>query len=599
MTIKADDNDLRIEADRTNYLLQVSNRPFDVNVHSDKIRTIQREIGSTEWQKSVDHLQQVRGSAGEGSEEPEMDPLLVSRGDLYHPHLHNALQVWGHTEATDGLFVDDDRFRTLVPKPWARFWTSLFAIHYDPMTYFAPFADYRHEPMYQPYYRRYPIKWGEKKEQTLFTQKDRIRLTASIVNRHINSDALEVADFLVGEMFALHDKVALQELRKTWALNWLMIAQPLHKIRYYFGEKIAIYFAWLEFYTKMLVFPAIAGIVTFGYLEGKRLETGQNEGYILIAFAVFVVIWSSIFSEAWKRKNGVLDSLWGLHGFHSVFRYRAQFRGTKSYNPVTDEEEMTFESRSRRRRAFFISILVVVIMIAVVIIALFGLFVLKHWINDSDHLRSSNIDPKYKSTLTLCVTGANAVQILVLNMVYRIIAQKLNELENHRTDSEFENHLVIKVFLFQFCNSFASFFYIAFVKRVVEDKCLHEDDCMLELRDQLLVLFLIRIVVGNTLEVIIPGLKYQFQLYRERRGLDKPITYNYIEEQAKLVPYESNEAFEDYNEMVIQYGFINLFVVAFPLAPLMALLNNMLEVHVDAVKVRISVFLGVVSVRGD
>lgn len=50
------------------------------------------------------------------------------------------------------------------------------------------------------------------------------------------------------------------------------------------------------------------------------------------------------------------------------------------------------------------------------------------------------------------------------------------------------------------------------------------------------------------------------------------------------MPYESNEAFEDYNEMVIQYGFINLFVVAFPLTPLLALANNMLEVHVDAVK---------------
>ncbi len=35
---------------------------------------------------------------------------------------------------------------------------------------------------------------------------------------------------------------------------------------------------------------------------------------------------------------------------------------------------------------------------------------------------------------------------------------------------------------------------------------------------------------------------------------------------------------------VIQYGFITLFVAAFPLAPLFALLNNILEIRLDANK---------------
>jgi hypothetical protein len=35
---------------------------------------------------------------------------------------------------------------------------------------------------------------------------------------------------------------------------------------------------------------------------------------------------------------------------------------------------------------------------------------------------------------------------------------------------------------------------------------------------------------------------------------------------------------------VIQYGFITLFVTSFPLAPLLALLNNYLEIRVDAYK---------------
>ena len=36
--------------------------------------------------------------------------------------------------------------------------------------------------------------------------------------------------------------------------------------------------------------------------------------------------------------------------------------------------------------------------------------------------------------------------------------------------------------------------------------------------------------------------------------------------------------------IVIQYGFVTLFVAAFPLAPLFALLNNICEIRLDAYK---------------
>ena len=53
---------------------------------------------------------------------------------------------------------------------------------------------------------------------------------------------------------------------------------------------------------------------------------------------------------------------------------------------------------------------------------------------------------------------------MILNVIYRKVAKRLTEWENHRTQSEFEHSLIVKNFIFQFVNSYISLFYIAFVK---------------------------------------------------------------------------------------------------------------------------------------
>lgn len=57
------------------------------------------------------------------------------------------------------------------------------------------------------------------------------------------------------------------------------------------------------------------------------------------------------------------------------------------------------------------------------------------------------------------------------------------------------------------------------------------------------------------------------------------------EDDFMLSHWSPTSLFYEYLEMVIQFGFVTIFVCAFPLAPLFALINNVFEIRLDARKI--------------
>jgi len=204
---------------------------------------------------------------------------------------------------------------------------------------------------------------------------------------------------------------------------------------------------------------------------------------------------------------------------------------------------------------------------------------------------------------------ASTLQALVtvgLNVVYKELAIIMVNYENHRTDEEWENAIVNKVFGFQFINSYFTLFYIAFLKgkigplgfpwesQTYSDQCKDAaghptDNCMLELNTLLLSTLLTTQIASTIAEAALPLVQYQLLLRAEQakwkaEGNEGELKQSDIDHESKLVAAYALDAFTDYNKMAIQFGYVSMFVAAFPLAPLCALANNMLEIRTDAYK---------------
>ena len=88
----------------------------------------------------------------------------------------------------------------------------------------------------------------------------------------------------------------------------------------------------------------------------------------------------------------------------------------------------------------------------------------------------------------------NLAIIGIYGTIFESLATRLTNWENHRTQTQYDNALVVKNFLFQFVNNYFVLFYIAFLREVKDPisrkahPC-HLGNCLPELQTQLVVVF--------------------------------------------------------------------------------------------------------------
>ncbi|XP_004717245.2 anoctamin-9 [Echinops telfairi] len=418
-----------------------------------------------------------------------------------------------------------------------------------------------------------------------------------------------------------------EKLRK-WA-QWrnMFQRQPVDAIRDYFGEKVALYFAWLSWYTWMLVPAAVAGLIVFlsGFAlfnasqiskeiceahdiilcpQGDHLHQAQrlsdtctfaklthlfdNEGTVV--FANFMALWATVFLEVWKWKQACVTHRWNLSGWDQ------------------DEEEMMMMKMScpQRRCSFqwhsllrnavvlLLSLFMICVMIGMahvlVVYRVLAAALFSHW---ASPLLAGHV------TTAVVVSGAlvHYVTIVIMTKINRCVALKLSEYEWPRTFSDFQSKVTVKFFMLQFFAHFSSLIYIAFISPRINghpgksvrlaglwklEEC-HLSGCMMDLFVQMAVIMGLKQTLSSCVEYLSPWIRNKWRSYKFGPLSTDPELKEW-QRNYLLDPVTTFSLFDEFMEMMMQYGFTTLFVAAFPLAPLLALFSNLVEIRLDAIK---------------
>ena len=234
---------------------------------------------------------------------------------------------------------------------------------------------------------------------------------------------------------------------------------------------------------------------------------------------------------------------WGQTNFESQQTDRPEFGMAKNskgeslvqtiHSPITGEEETFFpdEIASFRKNVSMavISVWILIVFVCVVFIMM---------------AKAATSGPEWNISIPLIAPkvegdpsrpgfpisgpiwgGVNAIQVQVFQRLYKdFTAKRLNDYENHRTETAFEDALIAKIFIFNFINTFMVVFYVAFIQQpfaemvgartafctkiVVEhvDRVggVPQASCMAELGTKLGSLFLAELLTKNVIDIVLP-----------------------------------------------------------------------------------------------
>eukprot|EP00088_Acartia_fossae_P029675 TRINITY_DN3055_c0_g1_i1.p1 TRINITY_DN3055_c0_g1~~TRINITY_DN3055_c0_g1_i1.p1 ORF type:complete len:650 (-),score=118.07 TRINITY_DN3055_c0_g1_i1:446-2395(-) len=386
-----------------------------------------------------------------------------------------------------------------------------------------------------------------------------------------------------------HDEEDLDKLYRGWKRSYFY--SPISQIRDYFGESVALYFSFEGVYTQFLVLVAVLGVVQ------HILETYAGIDHVStnVLFTLSIILAVGIYLEVWKRQSNEHSFHWGSMGKLRRKPPRPEYRGELRESPASGKLEMYYPFSKTIKKIVLVSLPVTILCLSLAVTLMLFSFtaearVMEVMANPETGQPDSDI---ITTIITSVPSVAYSLSIIIFNSIYLKIARKLTVWENHRTQEQHDTHITLKLVIFEFVNTFLALFYTGIYLQDLK-----------ALKSQLFTTLLVQQVVNQFQEVFIPfflqkpsSVKFVNKVTRKLGIQDKP---KVREVQGITVLSESDPQGEqvlknisgnhleslhdDFMELWLQFGHVFLFLSVYPLAALLALINNITEMWADRYK---------------
>ncbi|CAF1152640.1 unnamed protein product [Rotaria sordida] len=379
----------------------------------------------------------------------------------------------------------------------------------------------------------------------------------------------------------------------------------------------------------------------------KRFST-MFDNYSTHMFGIFMIFWILCLRRFWQRYLARFQYQWNAYEDqrrHELTRSSFLIQSTKSkINRINGIEEpfiplsIIFICRCL---SFFVMLIFIglstlnIILMLYIRLKLFKIFhsIKYEFIKENSFIIISIIT----STISLIIS-------VILDFIFTYIANIMTEFERHRYQSNFDSSLTLKLFIFAFVNYYSVPIYAAFFKPWISslptnkisgtvsyfvfteklEPCNDLTGCSYEISVILLITLIGKQLVNALIEILtIKILNFLNYFHYHKNELDNNNNNNQekedIEQQKSFTsktditddvtiysygeitttttteqaPWETDiylqhvgrqQLYDEYIEIMVQYGFIAMFSIALPIAPFLAMINNLFELRTDAIK---------------
>ncbi|KAF7371154.1 hypothetical protein MSAN_00750800 [Mycena sanguinolenta] len=438
---------------------------------------------------------------------------------------------------------------------------------------------------------------------------DRIRLVHASITSMPSDGGLGISPDapewdLVESVMALHDR----EFNEHWIHAWTTsryVSVKQENLREQFGDSVAMYFSFLHSYTKALVFPAALGVL-------------------------FLLFRLPVLADILHPHRPLLSLRFGTRGSFRVEKQRARY--------IDGFPWWKHELR------MIASLPVILLFAGILVSILTGIFVFEAFVTQL------YTGPGHKF-IAFSPTVLFVLLVPRLLEVYQAIATRLTAWENHAHQSSHAASLTIKTFALSALVAYmglalSAFVYVPFgegIMRMVQvwlfkgsvradaaadtlnttaalnatehTKGIWNVDTSAagqklnaaRLRDQMFAYTVTNQIVNTFVEIGLPYVLRGVESFRARKANGngkgdkgkKRVVFEdekekggeeereFLEQVRKEAALPEYELFGDYSEMVTQFGYVALWSTIWPLAPVMALVNNFFELRSDAFKITV------------